>query len=95
MSEITIRYSGTLPISDEKIEEWVSEGVGIIEVSVPIGLYDLMEVGSIDGMNTYVDDRIGVSLTDLEYEIDTAATRALRCSDELVIRATGRLDAAF
>ena len=91
MSE-TVKYKGKLPLTEQQIVEWMTTGYTAISVDVELHLSDLIGSDGWDGMNDYMDEAIGTSLTDLDYRVHHIQT-GQRDNDAIVLRVTGNFDA--
>ncbi len=62
-----VRYNGVLPIEEETVKTWLAEGVTRVRIEFVASIDDMIWVRDMDEWNDFVDERVGVSLTDLAY----------------------------
>ena len=66
MSEI-VKYSGLVPVETEVLRDWAERGVPRVRIEFLASMYEMILCGDVGTWNDWVDETIGVSLTDLMY----------------------------
>ena len=89
----TESYYGNFPLDLADVAEWIAEGKDSFEATIKADLHDLIESNGIDDANEYVDQILGVSLVDLQIEVDHAATGDLDGNPyTLALKVYGKFD---
>jgi hypothetical protein len=64
---MTTVHSGEVPVSDDTVRGWLRDGVTRVRVEFTASLSDLIGARGMDEWSEFVDEIIGISLTDLAY----------------------------
>ena len=95
-----VYYSDQIPIEQEQLLEWFKNGIDVVRISFVSCLDDLIECKDMEAVNEMVDHLIGISLVDIAYGIDYAATNDLvqeneGLTDQFVMWVEGSLEGEF
>lgn len=67
MIDQVVHYNGAIPVQKETIQEWVRDGVTRVRIEFFAGINEIIDARDMDEWNEFVDETVGMSLTDLSY----------------------------
>lgn len=89
MTNIHPVYDDALPVP----EEWKQGRDGERHTfRFVIGLYELIDLDGIEGMNLYLDDALGLILTDIHYAVGLPGPGDDLGTEMLLLEATGTIE---
>ena len=96
---MTLVWDGELPVPEEYIQKWHSDGVDLVAINYVNDIYTLIDYDDMDACNADMDEITGVNLMSLSYTIDIEGTKRLWESNgddveatSFVMRVEGEID---